>query len=103
MRFTIEAYGDVFTDASVMSTTGPAAHPRGRQDEPQPHFVRDEYGREVAFYISSAGTATQVTPIRPPANPFLAPPAARTPACLIDAMCRRARFIQTPPPRETGA
>lgn len=107
--FTIEAYGDVFYDASQPPTTGPAAPPA---PEPMPRrFIRDETGRVMAeaFIEERIRPAQftyangQFTPIPPPANPFLAPPAARTPACLVDALCRRGRFIQTPPPRETGA
>lgn len=97
MRFTIEAYGDIFHDPSTPPTTGPEALFTD-WGPPAEAFI-DKRIRPAEFTYANG----QFTPIPPPAPPFIAPPAARTPACLVDALCRRGRFIQTPTPRETGA
>jgi hypothetical protein len=50
--------------------------------------------------LFSDGTSQRIESPRPS---HAAPPPARTPACLIAALCRRGRFIQAPPPGDTGA
>lgn len=91
---TLKTYGDIFRDLSTPPTTTGTAAP-SEQQRMERHLIRDRVIAEQAIPAPIGIAMDGQTPI--------APPAARTPACLVDALCRRGRFIQTPPTRETGA
>lgn len=113
--FTIKAYGDIFHDLSTPPTTGTAAPPERQRMERR--SIRDETGRVITeqaipFSDTMLARVFSETAIRPATHTYadgqftpIAPPAARTPACLVDALCRRGRFLTlpAPPPGETGA